>query len=647
VEPRCPWASGRRLRAVVVSVAAAAACLTAYPALTTPGAAASPAQPLSPISSTSAGAAAAAAAAPGPAPAAAAGSHFRQLGLRRLGDPGRAPALAQRSQPLAVEPGAINGASESDNWSGYVDAGPGSKFTGVSGSWTVPSLTGNVVGAASSWIGIGGWSTPGLVQAGVEVRNTLGYDEYFAWYEILPQPAITLGNVAPGDRMQSKIVQDGPSTWTITLTDVTERTTWSGPVATDVYGTSAEWVEEEPASATTGNELGLVDFGTVRFSDLGAQGPGTATAVAQPFYLVSSNSVLAYPSRYDQATNSFTVTYGSPSDGVVGYAPVPIGPTTTSTTTSTSTSTSTTTTGPGGLTTTSAVTAATSTTTSTPAPPTTPPHRPPRAPPDGYWLAGADGGVFAFGGAHFYGSAIARAGGKNQIVGIAATPDHKGYWLVSSDGAVFAFGDARYFGSIPGLRASGALRHALGQSIVGITASNDGRGYYLVTADGGVYTFGDARFEGSCGDVFGACESYAVALVPDGTGRGYWLVLGDASSQNFGNAPALRDVSCLSNALYELTYAMAAVPTPDGRGYWTLLANGTTCAAGDALGRGIWAAYDIARSSPAVAIVTTDRGAGAWLVLANGEVDPYGTALSLGDLGGRALAASIVGAAGW
>ena len=35
----------------------------------------------------------------------------------------------------------------------------------------------------------------------------------------------------------------------------------------------------------------------------------------------------------------------------------------------------------------------------------------------------------------------------HPIVGMAATPDGKGYWLVGKDGGVFAFGDAHFYGS--------------------------------------------------------------------------------------------------------------------------------------------------------------------------------------------------------
>ena len=65
---------------------------------------------------------------------------------------------------------------------------------------------------------------------------------------------------------------------------------------------------------------------------------------------------------------------------------------------------------------------------------------------------GADGGIFAFGDAGFYGSTGAHR--LNQpIVGMAATPDGKGYWLVASDGGIFAFGDAGFYGS-PGRRST-------------------------------------------------------------------------------------------------------------------------------------------------------------------------------------------------
>jgi parallel beta-helix repeat protein len=83
---------------------------------------------------------------------------------------------------------------------------------------------------------------------------------------------------------------------------------------------------------------------------------------------------------------------------------------------------------------------------------------------DGYWLVGSDGGVFSFGKAGFFGSvpgALKRGAHLSApIVGIAASPgvldastsdlDSDGYWLAGADGGMFAFGQARYVGSVPG-----------------------------------------------------------------------------------------------------------------------------------------------------------------------------------------------------
>src|SRR5438034_1374165 len=77
---------------------------------------------------------------------------------------------------------------------------------------------------------------------------------------------------------------------------------------------------------------------------------------------------------------------------------------------------------------------------------------------EGYWLVGADGGVFAFD-APFLGPAGVPAP-SSPVVGIAATPSGHGYWVAGSDGGVFAYGDAAYLGGMSG--------HPLTHPIVGI-----------------------------------------------------------------------------------------------------------------------------------------------------------------------------------
>ena len=108
----------------------------------------------------------------------------------------------------------------------------------------------------------------------------------------------------------------------------------------------------------------------------------------------------------------------------------------------------------------------------------------------GYWMAAADGGIFAFGDAPFLGS----MGGRRlnaPVLGMAPTPSGNGYWLVAADGGLFAFGDARFLGSMGGRR--------LNAPVLGVAPTPTGNGYLLVAADGGLFTFGDAPFLGSMG----------------------------------------------------------------------------------------------------------------------------------------------------
>lgn len=105
----------------------------------------------------------------------------------------------------------------------------------------------------------------------------------------------------------------------------------------------------------------------------------------------------------------------------------------------------------------------------------------------GYWVAGADGTVDAFGPAPKLGDMAGRPLAK-PIVGIAAHPSGSGYWLAGADGGVFSFGDAAFYGSMGG--------QALNSPVTGIAPTVTGNGYRLVAQGGGIFDFGDAVYEG-------------------------------------------------------------------------------------------------------------------------------------------------------
>ncbi len=197
----------------------------------------------------------------------------------------------------------------------------------------------------------------------------------------------------------------------------------------------------------------------------------------------------------------------------------------------------------------------------------------------GYWLVASDGGTFAFGNAGFFGSipglGIAPAGSSGTgpklrapIVGMIPSADGGGYFMVGADGGVFAFGDAHFSGSCPGI---GGCRG----TAVTVMPDGSGRGYWLVTSSGNVYAFGDAPGYGaprSVGIVTSAVRT------PDG--KGYWILFSDGSVAPFGDASHLGSLP--PGVVGGLDPATAIAATADGHGYWIADAEGGIYPFGDA-----------------------------------------------------------------
>ncbi|HVL93002.1 MAG TPA: hypothetical protein VM264_06615 [Acidimicrobiales bacterium] len=253
--------------------------------------------------------------------------------------------------------------------------------------------------------------------------------------------------------------------------------------------------------------------------------------------------------------------------------------------------------------------------------------KPGPVPGNGYWLAGADGGVFALGNAAFHGSAGALRLTR-PIVGIAATPTGKGYHLVAGDGGVFAFGDAEFKGSTGG--------RLLNAPIVGMAPTPTGGGYWLVASDGGVFSFGDARFHGSLGATRLNRPIVAMAATPGG--RGYWLFAADGGVFAFGDARFVGSAGGLRLA----SPIVGAVRTVSGRGYWLTARDGGVFAFGDAPFAGSLGGRRL--PAPVTAIAGAPGSQGYWLASGDGGVYAQGAPFA-GSLGGNRLAAPIIGLA--
>ncbi|HEY1652274.1 MAG TPA: hypothetical protein VGG09_10365 [Acidimicrobiales bacterium] len=226
-----------------------------------------------------------------------------------------------------------------------------------------------------------------------------------------------------------------------------------------------------------------------------------------------------------------------------------------------------------------------------------------------YWLAASDGGIFAFGGAPYYGS----TGGSvlnRPVVGIAATPNGGGYWEVASDGGIFAYGNAQFYGS------TGSM--VLNKPVVGMAPTHDGNGYWLVASDGGIFSFGDAQFFGSTGSMHLNQPVVGMAATP--SGGGYWLVAADGGIFSYGNAHFFGSTG--SMVLNKPIIGMMA--GPGGQGYFLVASDGGLFSYGDTNFFGSLGGVPI--KHPIVAAATTPSDDGYWFTDATGLVSNFGSA---------------------
>jgi Cysteine-rich secretory protein family len=248
----------------------------------------------------------------------------------------------------------------------------------------------------------------------------------------------------------------------------------------------------------------------------------------------------------------------------------------------------------------------------------------------GYYVLGADGGVFSYGSAVFHGS-VPGLGVRARTILMAVTPDHGGYWVLGGDGGVFTFGDARFFGSVPG---TGSRITA-----VDLKPSPSGQGYWVLGADGSVFAFGDAPALGSLPQA--GVHGTAVKLVPTPTGQGYWILGADGGIFSFGDAAF--HGSLPGAGVADQSVSMASTATGDG--YWVLGADGGIFSFGDAVFHGSVPGIGC-QNATGVQLAATTTGLGYYVLASDGSVFPFGDAPDYGDpslLGVSAVDLGVVG----
>ena len=152
---------------------------------------------------------------------------------------------------------------------------------------------------------------------------------------------------------------------------------------------------------------------------------------------------------------------------------------------------------------------------------------------------------------------------------MASTPTGHGYWLVGADGGVFAFGDAAFEGSTVGV--------SLAAPIIGIVPTRDGGGYWLVGADGGVFAFGDAASTARRSSSSSRARSSAPPPPTAATATG-------CSAPTAACSPSATPTSTARNPT-SAHPAVGIAAAPDGDGYWIAHADGSVRGFGTTVGR--------------------------------------------------------------
>jgi Peptidase A4 family len=217
----------------------------------------------------------------------------------------------------------------SSNWSGYAVTAGAKPVTSATAAWTVPAAAATTRASYSAaWVGIDGFNNSSLIQTGSEQdyyasgpHGAAGAHSAAWWttsaQRFAEQPITSgctgtgsCGAVAAGDHMTASISGAIGGSWTMQLTDATEK--WSfteGPIAYKGPGASAEWIMEAP---TVGGRVApIARYSTFPF-DLGtANGVSPGLVASEGGELIQGGVVTSVPSGPDTDADGFNSAYGS------------------------------------------------------------------------------------------------------------------------------------------------------------------------------------------------------------------------------------------------------------------------------------------------------------------------------------------------
>ncbi|KAG6370714.1 peptidase A4 family-domain-containing protein [Boletus reticuloceps] len=185
----------------------------------------------------------------------------------------RANRQSQIINRLEQVDSAISDEQYSNNWAGAVWAEGDNTFTFVTGTFVVPTPSGNNGDSAAAWVGIDGDTcTSAILQTGVDFTVSANGPTYAAWYEFFPAPSADFSGItiAPGDTIKLTVTTSSLHSGTATIDNLTRNEQVSQDLSSTapLCGQNAEWIVED--YDVNSGLVPFANFGTVTFTDANA-----------------------------------------------------------------------------------------------------------------------------------------------------------------------------------------------------------------------------------------------------------------------------------------------------------------------------------------------------------------------------------------
>jgi len=159
--------------------------------------------------------------------------------------------------------------SYDSNWAGAAWAAPpsGTKFTAVSGTFNVPTVSGASGAAGAAWVGIDGYNTDSILQTGIQWEVSGGSVVYSAWHEWYPADSINFPSLpmSAGDEIAVSVVATSSTKGTATVKNTSTGKSVTASISGEALaGQNAEWIVEDFEEGSS--LVPFAKFSTVTFT---------------------------------------------------------------------------------------------------------------------------------------------------------------------------------------------------------------------------------------------------------------------------------------------------------------------------------------------------------------------------------------------